>query len=688
MARKPRRFIGQMLGDEGFQRWISPDALTLRLDALFYHPAFDELPDLAVDRPGQLVLLKDICSAISTQQASNSAEPTTPGASFPYVTASSFHSGQFVDVKASAQTISDSEATPLLLNQESVLVSLVSDVPQLAAFYSPAIHGGPIALSRGICALAPGPAVDAAYLAHELNQRYVALQVLRLPSGTTIPLLRIEDILDLQVAVPHRAKQQPISTSIRARASLLEVPTTEGAPELGAPAGATFVQVLDKLESQVVQFSETAKGPARLLEWLDDEPRQHTAVVRALPRSQSPVLSKKFMPTGDLLDWLIERTEPFCIFNAIHAPRLLDYPLCRQLGLIPPSDERTAGAIFSLFEAWSSGPGPIGAFQELVRTNRPTQRVFGNEKGAYEAIEQICRPILALRLTRTGRRYGVILVAGPRQWPDTVGAYETLRTQGVIWASYLRQQLQLLPELQKHGAEQTVTNLVHRLKHPLQKIDTAVAMLKRWADTSGIGDQVIDDHSLSHYLQRIRDAQTELVNLSGKIRAMARAESCGKPDYVPLTQLIPELVKCTNNFLNGKNCPITFDVDSSAEGFAYADPDLLCEAMFNVLENALREMERGQPRLEVRIRPQVPRPGQLTIEVIDNGLPEETELIPDPFGWGTTTHFKSGRGSGYGLPFVRQVFLSVLGDCGLEKNPHGPGCRFWGTLQFKTKALT
>src|SRR6266567_700861 len=685
MARKATK-LEQLVGTQGFQRWIHAARITQRLDALYYHPGFDEIADLANDRPGETRALREICQEVlyATRHDAGALPAPAPETPPPYITAASFYSGQFVEVKSAPRYSNDNRHPALSVNQEAILVCLTSDASQLAAFYSPAIHGGPIAIGSTIRALVPHPTVDAAFLAYELNQPYVVLQVLRLPSGSTIPLINLQDFLDIQVSVPPKAQQEKISSSLRVRASLLEAPTTDAAPELGGPAGATFIQVIDNIESQIAQFSAGGDGGARFLEWQGDE-RQPSALVRALPRSQQPLLSKKFMPTEEFLDWLIEGNEPFCIFNAIHNPRPLDFLLCRQLKLLPPLEERKLAAIFSLLAAWKTAPGPALKFQELVKTNRPIQRAFSDENEALDAIREFCRPVLALRLNRMGRRYGVFIVVGPRQWPDTIGSYETLRTQGVIWASYLRQQLQLLPELQKHGAEQTVTNLVHRLNHPLQKIDTAVELLKNWADGSGVGHQLVDEQPVNHYLQRLRDAQNELVNLSGKIRAMARAESCGNPEYLPLKELIADLTKCVKNYLHGKNCRIAYTVDQSAEGLVYADVELLCEAMLNVLENSLREMEGGDPRLEIRIQAQVPRIGFVTIEVHDNGLPQDTDLIADPFGWGTTMHFKSGRGSGYGLPFVKQVFLSVLGDCGLEKNGHGPGCRFWGTLQYKMK---
>ncbi len=109
----------------------------------------------------------------------------------------------------------------------------------------------------------------------------------------------------------------------------------------------------------------------------------------------------------------------------------------------------------------------------------------------------------------------------------------------------------------------------------------------------------------------------------------------------------------------------------------YADMDLLITALINVTENALREMQHRPPVLEIRVSRENEK---CTIEIIDNGLNEDEELNSDPFGWGTSNHLTTGKGSGYGLPMVRKTFNFLNCQCDLEKLVGRPGCRFWGTL--------
>ena len=94
-----------------------------------------------------------------------------------------------------------------------------------------------------------------------------------------------------------------------------------------------------------------------------------------------------------------------------------------------------------------------------------------------------------------------------------------------------------------------------------------------------------------------------------------------------------------------------------------ADPELLAQALLNLLRNAIRatsEVDRAGHRSDVRARAD----GHCRIEVRDNGpgIPEDRrEDIFLPF---YTTH---KGGSGVGLSFARQVALAHGGSiCALD----------------------
>jgi len=98
-----------------------------------------------------------------------------------------------------------------------------------------------------------------------------------------------------------------------------------------------------------------------------------------------------------------------------------------------------------------------------------------------------------------------------------------------------------------------------------------------------------------------------------------------------------------------------------------ADPDLLAQAMINLLRNAIRataDVDKPQLRFAIVRQPR----GQVRIEIRDNGPgipPERRDDIFLPF---YTTH---KGGSGVGLSFARQVALAHGGSISAGDAPEG-----------------
>ncbi len=101
-----------------------------------------------------------------------------------------------------------------------------------------------------------------------------------------------------------------------------------------------------------------------------------------------------------------------------------------------------------------------------------------------------------------------------------------------------------------------------------------------------------------------------------------------------------------------------------------ADPDLLAQALLNILRNAVRATAGQQSprvRLSIRAAPQ----GKVSIEVSDNGPGIPAEKREDIFLPFYTTH---KGGSGVGLSFARQVALAHGGLIIAEDAPDGGAC--------------
>jgi nitrogen fixation/metabolism regulation signal transduction histidine kinase len=101
-----------------------------------------------------------------------------------------------------------------------------------------------------------------------------------------------------------------------------------------------------------------------------------------------------------------------------------------------------------------------------------------------------------------------------------------------------------------------------------------------------------------------------------------------------------------------------------------ADPELLAQALLNLLRNALRvvaNVERPMIRLAISRE----RGGRVRIEVRDNGPGIPSERREDIFLPFYTTHH---GGSGVGLSFARQVALAHGGSISAGDAPEGGAC--------------
>lgn len=101
-----------------------------------------------------------------------------------------------------------------------------------------------------------------------------------------------------------------------------------------------------------------------------------------------------------------------------------------------------------------------------------------------------------------------------------------------------------------------------------------------------------------------------------------------------------------------------------------ADPDLLAQALLNLLRNALRVVAKVERPL-IRLSISRERDGRVRIEVRDNGPGIPSDRREDIFLPFYTTH---QGGSGVGLSFARQVALAHGGSISAGDSPEGGAC--------------
>ncbi len=101
-----------------------------------------------------------------------------------------------------------------------------------------------------------------------------------------------------------------------------------------------------------------------------------------------------------------------------------------------------------------------------------------------------------------------------------------------------------------------------------------------------------------------------------------------------------------------------------------ADPDLVEQALINLVKNAA-DAARGSAEAKIRLEGALDARGRAVLSVIDTG----PGLTPDLIGRIFVPFFTTKpKGSGIGLPMVRQIMLAHGGS--IEAVPGGPGATF------------
>jgi signal transduction histidine kinase len=683
-------------------RWLGTASLERRLDPDYYQPVYDEIEELIRIRhagQGKLVRLSSLCEHVVRGWRNDDHKPFgRTNARIPLASAVGFHLDTLLPWETFLSEDYIEQNGHPLIHSEGVLVNTVGKPGSHFVFYSPMLHGAPVALASSLAFFRIKGEVDPAFLANELNQRYVSLQFQRLAWGAPVSRVGLNDLRSIRVVLPPLPVQDRMAQEVRLRAAVLFGLPPGGPVSTDGKPGATFEEVLDNVETRILEEQWLALDRCRFVEWTTDQRYELTGRVWSLPRARSGVLATKVAISSDIRTWIMQKSQPFHVFNSIGRPGQIEYEAAKGLQLAPQTPAEYISAFLTVLTDLAATPGGIGidrgTLLRRLQEHRVVRKLIPDGEEVMTAFAQAIRPVLFVGVERHGQPYGAFVLVGPDQTGDSQAIYDRLRSLGLGLSASVRSQLLVLPDIARLAAMQTVTNLMHRVKNPLGSIDTAITFLRKWAEAGSLLDQPVPDaegaaadakemnaplaeYSVRGYLDRIDRAKAELANLSHKLRVLARAESGGLPGWQPLRIVIDDVLNKTLGQRREVRCEVLRDAVLEQSYEVYADRGLLVDALVNVVDNSLREMRHRPPRLEIRL---VSGEEFSRLEIDDNGIEEAQPLIADPFGWGTTGHFTTGKGSGYGLPMVRQTFASVNCRCDLEKHPAGPGCVFWGIL--------
>jgi signal transduction histidine kinase len=151
---------------------------------------------------------------------------------------------------------------------------------------------------------------------------------------------------------------------------------------------------------------------------------------------------------------------------------------------------------------------------------------------------------------------------------------------------------------------------------------------------------------------------------------------------VELAVLIDRALAATQNVRPERD----FDIlrDPAAEVLhLYTDPDRLVQVLINLLSNARKYCDAGQPRLQIVVKS---RSGRATIDVIDNGrgIPKADQAIIFEKFARLTDESRSG-GAGLGLAICREVMDRLGGSVTYLPGRKGAAFRITLPLRYVAK---
>lgn len=200
-------------------------------------------------------------------------------------------------------------------------------------------------------------------------------------------------------------------------------------------------------------------------------------------------------------------------------------------------------------------------------------------------------------------------------------------------------------------------SLAHELRNPLTAMRMAVGRLARLDGAAGA------PRRRTEALDLVERQIEVLLRLSQSFSAFAKLP-VPSPRPSDLTRLVRDV--CA---LYGSNSPVPVEADAARECTAVIDPELLAQALGNLVKNAIEASAPGGESVRVTL---VEQGASVRLEVTDGGCGIEHVLEGAALArsLGTT----KAQGQGLGLPVAQKIVHEHGGRLRLEPRPEG-GCR-------------
>ena len=213
-----------------------------------------------------------------------------------------------------------------------------------------------------------------------------------------------------------------------------------------------------------------------------------------------------------------------------------------------------------------------------------------------------------------------------------------------------------------------INNMTHELKTPLSTIAVASATL---SDESMQKDQA-RVQQISSMIKKQNKHLTEMIDRILEISIWEKDQVRLKKTQVHIYEFMEEKIKLFKMETTGKDIQVTIDYNLDKD-FVQLDEIHMTTVLNNLLSNAVKYC-KDNPRIVI----QVSLNARLVIRIRDNGIgmkKEEQKHVFDKFYRSGKGDFKTVKGLGLGLYYVKQIVAAHGGEIELQSVP-GKGSTF------------
>jgi signal transduction histidine kinase len=236
-----------------------------------------------------------------------------------------------------------------------------------------------------------------------------------------------------------------------------------------------------------------------------------------------------------------------------------------------------------------------------------------------------------------------------------------------IVAESVRRYSNFQAEEVKRERQGYLAGIAHQMRGPLSVLLLGLTRLQ--ADKAATNTRLVD--SMMRNLKRV----ISLVNGVMRRERFRESEIPVQPEIVSPRQLVDQLVGDVAEEARVKG--LTVEVEADPHLLFSADPDLLGDALANLIRNAVKFTERGRVKVEVK-----EQGDQVLFRIEDTGPGISLQRQKDLFR--PIRPSKAG-GAGIGLAITAQAVAAQGGQIGQESTL-GKGSVFWFTLPKLVKA--